>query len=160
EPDSLDIERPALDLSHTRSADLGFVEKIARSQSAQRTQVAFVTAPGQVSRLADAFREMGIASTTSPADIEPIFGTEQATHFLHAAGWSRTWHVDRLPGGELEPGWLHKMIPRGLNFSLAWHATPLPVAWTLEYLQRQLVGMRATRIQEHIAGTADPALAG
>jgi hypothetical protein len=43
---------------------------------------------------------------------------------------------------------------------LSWHATPLPVAWVVEYLQRQLVGMRATRIQEQVAGTADPILAG
>ena len=44
--------------------------------------------------------------------------------------------------------------------SLAWHATPLPVAWIVEYLQRQLVGMRATRMQELTVGTADPTLAG
>ena len=150
----------AIDLNQTRSADIGFVEEVARSQSAQRARVAFVTAPAQASRLEAALREMGITFTTSPAGKEPIFGTEQASHFLHARGWSRTWHLDRLPGGELEAGWLHRLIPRGLKVSLAWHATPLPVAWTVEYLQRQLVGMRATRIQEQNAGTADPALAG
>jgi len=91
---------------------------------------------------------------------EPIFGREQPSHFLHAKGWSRTWHIDRLPGSELEAGWLHRLIPRGLNVSLSWHATPLPVAWTVEYLQRQLAGMRATRMQEHTSGTADPSLAG
>ena len=63
-------------------------------------------------------------------------------------------------GGELEAGWLHRLIPRGLNVSLSWHATPLPVAWIVEYLQRQLVGMKASRIQELTAGTADPSLAG
>ena len=103
---------------------------------------------------------MGIAFTVSAASRDPIFGTEQASHFLHAGGWSRTWHVDRLPGGELEAGWLHRLIPRGLNVSLSWHATPLPVAWIVEYLQRQLVVMKASRIQEQTAGTADPALAG
>jgi len=149
-----------LDLNHTRSADVGFVEEVARSESAQRTRVAFVTAPAQASRLEAALSEMGITFAASEAAKEPIFGTEQAGHFLHAGGWSRTWHVDRLPGGELEAGWLHRLIPRGLNVSLAWHAAPLPVAWTVEYLQRQLVGMRATRIQEQNTGTADPALAG
>jgi hypothetical protein len=159
-PETPDTPRTALDLNDTRSADIGFVEDVARSQSAQRTRVAFVTAPAQASRLEAALREMGIAFTTAETDEEPIFGTEQAAHFLHAGGWSRTWHLDRLPGGELEAGWLHRLIPRGLTVSLAWHATPLPVAWTVEYLQRQLVGMRATRIQEQNAGTADPALAG
>ncbi|HEY8842018.1 MAG TPA: DUF87 domain-containing protein [Candidatus Dormibacteraeota bacterium] len=149
-----------LDLNHTRSADVGFVEEVARSESAQRTRVAFVTAPSQASRLEAALSEMGITFAASEAAKEPIFGTEQAGHFLHAGGWSRTWHVDRLPGGELEAGWVHRLIPRGLNVSLAWHAAPLPVAWTVEYLQRQLVGMRATRIQERNTGTADPALAG
>ena len=149
-----------LDLNHTRSADVGFVEEVARSESAQRTRVAFVTALAQASRLEAALSEMGITFAASEAAKEPIFGTEQAGHFLHAGGWSRTWHVDRLPGGELEAGWVHRLIPRGLNVSLAWHAAPLPVAWTVEYLQRQLVGMRATRIQEQNTGTADPALAG
>ncbi len=158
--DTLDVARPPIDLNHTRSADIGFVEETAGSQSAQRTRVAFVAAPAQASRLEDALREMGIAFTASTALQEPIFGTEQAGHFLHAGGWSRAWHVDRLPGGDLEAGWLHRLIPRGLNVSLAWHATPLPVAWTVEYLQRQLVGMRATRLQEQSSGTADPALAG
>jgi type IV secretory pathway VirB4 component len=34
------------------------------------------------------------------------------------------------------------------------------VAWIVDYLQRQLVGMRAARLQERSAGTADPTLAG
>ena len=160
EPNPTDRALPALDLNDTRSADIGFVEEVARSESAHRVRVAFVTAPAQGPRIEAALREMAITLTTSPADKEEIFGTEQAGHFLHARGWSRTWHVDRLPGGELEAGWLHRLIPRGLNVSLSWHATPLPVAWTVEYLQRQLVGMRATRIHEHSSGTADPALAG
>jgi hypothetical protein len=132
---------------------------MANSLTSQRASVAFVTAPAQASRLEAAIRDMGIAFTTSQIDDRPIFGTEQAGHFLHSGGWSRTWHIDRLPGGDLEAGWLHRLVPRGLQVSLAWHATPLPVAWTVEYLQRQLVGMRATRIQEQSAGTADPSLA-
>ena len=159
-PETLDTTQAPLDLNHTRSADIGFVEKVAQSPSAQRTSVALVTAPPQASRLEAALREIAITFTAWDASKEAIFGTEQAGHILHAGGWSRTWHVDRLPGGELEAGWLHRLIPRGLNVSLSFHATPLPVAWIVEYLQRQLVGMRATRIQEQNAGTADPALAG
>lgn len=118
------------------------------------------TAGAQASRLEAAVREMGVSFTASTGPVGPIFGTEEASHFLHSGGWSRTWYVDRLPGAELEPGWLHRLIPRGLKATLSWHATPLPVAWIVEYLQRQLVGMRATRMQELGAGSADPTLAG
>jgi hypothetical protein len=153
--------RPApFDFGHTRSADIGFVDDAARSPAAHRTRVALVTARPDVSRLEAPLREMSIDFSTADTQTGAIFGTEQASHFLHAGGWSRTWHLDRLPGGELDAGWLHRLIPRGLKVSLSWQATPLPVAWIVEYLQRQLVGMRATRIQEQSAGIADPILAG
>jgi hypothetical protein len=149
-----------LDLDHTRSADLCFVDLVTRSPSAHRCVVSLVTAEAQASRLAPALREIGIGFTSAAAPKDAIFGIEQAGHFLHSGGWSRTWCVERLPGAEIEAGWLHRLMPRGLNLSLSWHATPLPVAWIVEYLQRQLVGMRANRMQEQSAGTADPALAG
>jgi type IV secretory pathway VirB4 component len=65
-----------------------------------------------------------------------------------------------MPGTELEAGWLHRLIPPGLKIRLAWHAEPLPVAWIVQYLQRQLTNMRASRMQELSAGTNDPMLAG
>ena len=155
------VQRPTTpDLKGTRSADVAFVEEVALSQSAKHARVAFVTAEPQAKRLEAALNEMGITFTVSEIPSSPIFGIEQASHFLHAEGWSRSWHIDRLPGGEIEAAWLHRLIPRGLNVSLSWHATPLPVAWIVEYLQRQLVGMKASRIQEQSAGTSDPALAG
>jgi hypothetical protein len=160
EVESPEPTRPSVDLNHTRSADVAFVDELAHSRVAQRTRVAFVSVPAQASRQQDLLRDMGITCTASTVPEAPIFGTQQPSHFLHAGGWSRTWHINRLPGGEIEAGWLHRLIPRGLTVSLAWHATPLPVAWTVQYLQRQLVGMRATRIQEQSAGTGDPALAG
>lgn len=159
-PDAPASSPANMDTSDTRSADVSFVEDAARSPAAHRACVTLVAAPSQASRLEATLREMAIAFNASDASKKAIFGTEQAGHLLHSGGWSRTWHVDRLPGGELEAGWLHRLIPRGLNVSLSWHATPLPVAWIVEYLQRQLVGMRATRIQEQGAGTADPVLAG
>jgi Helicase HerA, central domain len=159
-PDAASIAQATLDLSQTRNEDIAFVDEVANSRSAQRSHVVFVTARTQAMRVDTALREMGIQFTITEVSRDPIFGTEQASHFLHAGGWSRTWNVDRLPGGELEAAWLHRLIPRGLNVSLSWHATPLPVAWIVEYLQRQLVGMKASRIQEQAAGTADPALAG
>jgi hypothetical protein len=143
-----------------RSADIGFVERIIRAPTAHRCSVLLVCTEAQAARMEPVLREMGIASTTSTAATGAIFGTEQPSHFLHSGGWSRTWYAERLPGSELEAGWLHRLLPRGLKLTLSWHATPLPVAWVVDYLQRQLVGMRATRLQELNAGTADPALAG
>src|SRR5207247_10212095 len=37
---------------------------------------------------------------------------------------------------------------------------PLPAAWIVHYLQRQLVSMRATRLLDGNAGISDPTLAG
>jgi hypothetical protein len=159
-PESADAHRLQIDMCDTRSADMGFVDQLERSPTARRCFVSFVTAEAQASRLAAALREMGVTFTTSAAPKSPVFGTEQPRHFLHSRGWSRTWVLDRLPGAELEAGWLYRLLPRGLRVSLSWHATPLPVAWIVEYLQRQLVGMRATRMHEQVAGIADPALAG
>ena len=149
-----------LDIDDMRGADLRFADEIAESQSAQRRQASFVIATGEAWRLEAALHEMGITSATSASSSGAVFGKEQAKDFLHAGGWSRSWCVQRLPGNELDAGWLFRLLPHGLNVSLAWHATPLPVAWIVEYLQRQLVNMRATRMQEQRAGTADPALAG
>ena len=159
-PETLDASRFRLDPTDTRSADMNFVDQVARSPGARRCTVSMATAAAHASRLESAIREMGVSFTGSAEPMGPIFGTEEASHFLHSGGWSRTWYVDRLPGGELEPGWLHRLIPSGLKARLSWHATPLPVAWIVEYLQRQLVSMRATRMQEIGAGTVDPTLAG
>jgi len=150
----------AVETRDRRSADMQFVDQVDESPAAQRGNVVLVTAHAHESRLASALREIGIGFNSSAATKDVIFGTEQPGQFLHSAGWSRTWYLERLPGAELEPGWLHRLLPRGLKVSLAWHATPLPVAWIVEYLQRQLVGMRATRMQELSVGTADPTLAG
>src|SRR5260370_32343613 len=65
-----------------------------------------------------------------------------------------------MPGRELEGGWLLRLVSPGLKGRLAWHAESLPVAWIVQYLQRQLTNMRASRMQELNAGTNDPMLAG
>jgi hypothetical protein len=149
-----------VDFDGMRSADIWFVDQLARASSAHRRSVSMVTASRQVPRLEGALREMGINFVTSAVSHEPAYGSERARHFAHAGGWSRTWYVQRLPGSDLEPAWLLGLIPPGLKVSLAWHASPLPVAWIVEYLQRQLINMRTARMQELAAGTSDPSLAG
>src|SRR5258708_6069464 len=92
-------------------------------------------------------------------DVETsIFGQERANEVLMHDGATRSWYVDRLPGVELEAGWLFRLLPPGLQLRLSWHATPLPTAWIVDYLQRQLVGMRAIRLQ-HDSAASHPALA-
>jgi hypothetical protein len=157
-----DAAQPSLptDYADMLNADLRFVDHLMQAKSAHRRRVSLVVAPAQAARLEAALRELGVTHSRQAAPNSPAFGREQAAHLLHSAGWSRTWYVERLPGGELEAGWLFRLIPPGLKVTLAWHAAPLPVAWIVGYLQRQLTNMRATRLHEQGALTADPALAG
>jgi hypothetical protein len=149
-----------VDFDGMRIADIWFADQVAHAPSAHRRSVAIVTAGRQVSRLESGLREMGVVFYTSAAPGQPAFGSERAKHVRYSGGWSRSWYLQRLPGSDLEPGWLLRLIPPGLKVSLAWHATPLPVAWIVEYLQRQLINMRTARMQELAAGTSDPSLAG
>jgi hypothetical protein len=119
-----------------------------------------ITSEKQASRLQSALQEMGIGLSASTLPVQPALGKELTGRYLHPDGLSRTWYVERLPGTELEPGWLFRLLPPGLRITLSWHATPLPVAWIVNYLQRQLINMRASRLVELNAGAADPTLAG
>jgi len=103
---------------------------------------------------------MGIQITAlePPADI--AFGRELTSCFQNSRGFSRAWYVERLPGTDLDPGWLFRLLPPRLGVSLAWHAVPLPAAWIVSYLQRQLINMRATQLVGANGGIADPSLAG
>ncbi len=148
------------DFDEMRGADLWFAEQMARSPSAHRRLTSLVTQKAHASRLEGALRELGIGFSTSTPAVRPTFGEERPHHFCIHEGWSRSWYVQRMPGTELEAGWLFRLIPPGLKTRLAWHADPLPVAWVVDYLQRQLTNMRVSRLQELNAGTNDPMLAG
>jgi hypothetical protein len=148
------------DFDEMRGADLWFVEHIAQSLSAHRKLTSLVISKGHSQRLEGALREMGAAFATSTPSNRSAFGEEHRHHLLIPDGWSRSWSVERMPGTDLEAGWLLRLIPPGVNVRLAWHAEPLPVAWVVDYLQRQLTNMRVSRMQELSAGTSDPMLAG
>ena len=150
-----------VDFDDMRGADVSFVDRLARSPSAHRFETSLITSRVHASRLEPALHELGVTFEVSAPSVQVCFGQELAGQYRHAGGFSRTWYVERLPGSELEAGWIFRLLPQELNLRLSWHATPLPVAWIVDYLQRQLVNMRASRlIDQDASGAADPLLAG
>ena len=146
--------------SDMRGADLSFVDAIRRSSSSHRMTTQLVTEAKQAARIQAALTEVGIPCTGIGAPSGLVFGKELANRFLHPRGVSRSWYIERLPGTDLDPGWLFHLLPPGLAVSLSWHAAPLPADWIVGYLQRQLINMRATHLIDAPAGAADPKLAG
>ena len=142
-------------LDDMRGADLAFAHEIRQSTASYSFGTALITLEKHAARLMSVLAEMGIESRVSETRAE-VFGAQVAGCFRSPTGVSRTWYVDRLPGTDVEPGWLFRLLPPGLKLTLSWHAMPLPAAWIVNYLQRQLVSMRATRMQDG----NDPALAG
>ena len=148
------------DFDDMRGADLAFASAIQRSATSHSVLTSLVVADAHASRLRAALTDMGIACAPRQERPGTVFGREVASRFLHIGGFSRSWYVDRLPGTDLDPGWLFRLLPDGLKIALSWHATPLPAAWIVGYLQRQLVNMRASRLLDSTVGASDPSLAG
>jgi len=146
--------------SDMRGADMCFAAKLRRSRSSHHISTLLVAPAARMPRVQAAIADMGIQSEIADAPTETAFGRELASRFQHARGFSRTWYVERLPGTELDPGWLFRLLPAGLAVALAWHAVPLPAAWIVGYLQRQLINMRATHLVDASGGVSDPTLAG
>jgi hypothetical protein len=145
-----------------RAADLAFAQAVRDSRSARRRDVRLVTTPSAADALQRSLREMGVPDAArlerSPSG-GVLFGVETATALHDRLGWHRTWCLERFPGGELAPGWLLRLAPPGLHLSLSWHAERLPTAWVVEYLQRQLVHMRASQLHK-AGGVGDPKVEG
>ncbi len=83
------------------------------------------------------------------------FGDELAGSFRDRFGWHRSWYADHFPGGELEPGWLLRLVPAGLDVDISWHAEPVGSGWAAEYLQRQLAHLRASQLDGERRGIPD-----
>ena len=151
------LEPEARDL---RSHDLTFAAWLRDQPAAQNRSVELVTRSSETSRLLAALARAGVPVLGHTAQLlpEPI-GVESIDAFADQEGLHRTWCLERLPGIELEPGWILKLVPPNLDVTLSWHITPLPAAWTVHYLQRQLVQLRAERMLETVSGTSDPRLA-
>lgn len=157
--DSERVSRMPSGFEDMRGADLAFAEDIRQSASSHHFTTSLATTHQSVQRLHAALTEMG---TRYRIDQTPdaVFGQETPSCFRHAGGLSRAWYVNRLPGTELDPGWLFRLLPSGLDLSLAYHVVPLPADWIVSYLQRQLINMRATRLLDADAGTKDPNIDG
>jgi conjugal transfer ATP-binding protein TraC len=145
-----------------RLLDLDHVSQLRQQPGAQARSVLIAVAADHADGVRVALNEMGVPDVR-PLDgrqLRATYGRERPTAFLDSFGWHRSWLLNRYPGTDLEPGWLLKLVPPKLNVTLSWHAHPLPAAWIIEYLQRQLIAMRATRMHDADSGATDPLLAG
>jgi Helicase HerA, central domain len=161
EPAPADDDLPAPGERRTR--DLAFAAQLGDLGSAQRRDVRVVTSPAAAGGLERDLRALGVPGVTrdGAARVEEgaLFGTERPAALRDGRGWHHTWWLERYPGGDLVPGWLLRLVPPGLRISLAWHAERLPTAWVVEYLQRQLVQMRASQLHR-AGGVGDPVVEG
>jgi hypothetical protein len=157
---SAPFETPAP--AERRARDLAFAQSLRDARSARRRDVYLVTSAVAAEGLERGLLELGLPDVRRIDRRPPageLFGTEGATAVRDGLGWHRTSWLERFPGGELSPGWLLRLVPAGLRVSLSWHAERLPAAWVVEYLQRQLVHMRASQLHQ-AGGIADPQIEG
>ena len=158
--DSMESPHPApSDFDEMEPADRWYVDQVSNLKSAGRRSVRLVCPTPASGRLAQALQDMGVVARRLATHRCEIVGRQRSNLFEARDEFTRTWCLDRLPGTELEAGWLYRLLPAGLHATLSWHAVQLPTGWIVDYLQRQLVAMRATRLQRDSAAT-DPVLAG
>ncbi len=126
-----------------RSADVAFAAWLKRSRDSQHREVELVTAGAATDALTTLVSELGLSRLDPPPMPQAIRAGERADGLVGDAGWQRTWYLHHYPGGDIEPGWLLRLVPAGQEIDLAWHASPMPTAWVVDFLQRQLAAMRS-----------------
>ena len=144
-----------------RAADLHFLRSLDCSPGAQRRRVLVAAPEAAVQRILQSLRAFGLtAELDDPARRDAAVETEAADRIAVGGRLHRGWYIQRFPGIELEPGWLHRLAPPATDLTIACHLQPLPSAWMVEHLQRKLTALRAARMEETVTGAADPVLAG
>jgi KaiC/GvpD/RAD55 family RecA-like ATPase len=124
--------------------------------AAQRREVLVAVDASSVVGLSSALVGLGLTlAAESPPDASHTFGEALPRSFHDRFGWHRTWYIDHFPGGELEPGWLLRLVPSGLDVDISWHAEPVGSGWAAEYLQRQLAHLRASQLDGERRGIPD-----
>jgi conjugal transfer ATP-binding protein TraC len=139
-----------------RGRDLDFARRLASAREAQRREIEIVSSGTAVDAVTELVNDLGLTVEAAPDPPEHLFGEDHPNAFVDASGWHRSWYLERYPGGEIEPGWLRRLIPPGQHVDLAWHAAALPTGWIVEFLQRQLAAMRS-RV---LAGDPDDVVVG
>jgi hypothetical protein len=123
---------------------------------AQRRDVLLIVEKDAAAGLATGLTGLGLTVVERPLpDPSHTFGDDLAHSFRDRFGWHRSWYVDHFPGGELEPGWILRLVPAGLDVDIAWHAEPVGSGWAAEYLQRQLAHLRASQLDGDRRGIPD-----
>lgn len=142
------VERRALDLAHAAA--------LRALPTAQRRVVSLVTTPAAAQLVERGLQLLGVPQVTrsiaTAAAAGSPRGVESPTGWWDETGLYRTWFLDRFPGHDLDPGWLLRLVPAGLEISLAWHAERLATAGVVEYLQRQLIRLRARQLDRGDVG--------
>lgn len=116
----------------------------------------WVVAQGDADAIAARLGEMGLSvALVKRPDGVGLLGDQAPRSFRDAAGHHRTWYLERFPGGELEPGWLLRLLPAGVTADLTWHADPMPTGWAVDYLRRQLAQLRAAQLDGDRRGLPD-----
>ncbi len=126
----------------------------------QRREVLVVVAQSGATALTEALRAIGLTvGVGQPLDSSSTFGRETARAYRNTGGWHRTFYVERFPGGELEPGWVLRLVPPGVDADISWHIDAMATGWAVDFLQRQLAQLRASQLEGQSRGVSDTDLA-
>lgn len=143
-----------------RGDELRFLAELDSSPEAMHRSISVVTDLAAVASVRRALGELDVSASEVGPELVAAPELEHVGRVDTAGSLLRSWYVQRFPGLELEPGWLHRLAPQGADVTIAVHLLPLPTSWIVDHLQRRLTSMRAARLEEAATGGSDPLLAG